>query len=104
MDQVDAPAEVLDDRYELGAVIGRGGMAVVRGAFDRRLGRDVAVKLLVPELACDPGARARFRQEARAAARVVHPSVVSVFDSGEDSGQAYMVMEYLPGGTLEDAL
>lgn len=95
---------MLDDRYELGPVVGRGGMAVVRRGFDRRLGREVAVKLLAPELAGDSDARRRFEQEARAAARISHAAVVSVFDSGEDEGRAYMVMEFLPGATLADVI
>lgn len=97
-------ARTLADRYELGAVIGSGGMGEVRQAYDRRLRRDVAVKVLHPDVSGDPTARARFEQEARAAARVNHPNVVEVYDIGEDDGALYIVMECLPGRTLGDEL
>jgi eukaryotic-like serine/threonine-protein kinase len=99
--------DVLCERYELGPTIGRGGMAEVRRAHDRRLGRDVAIKLLRPELSCQPDVRARFEEEARSAARLAHPNVVTVFDTGETDGapgRPFIVMECLPGRTLADDL
>jgi serine/threonine protein kinase len=95
---------VLGNRYELAGVIGRGGMGTVHEATDRRLDRRVAVKILRPDLAAQPKARRRFDAEARAAARLLHPNVVTVFDSGEDDGLPFLVMERLPGRTLADEL
>ena len=100
----DAPGQLLDERYEVGIVIGRGAMGEVRLGYDRRLGRDVAVKFLRADLATDPQIRARFEHEARAAARLSHPAIVTVFDSGEHEGVPYLVMERLPGTTLADEL
>src|SRR5579859_3173696 len=77
-------------------------MADVYDALDERLARPVAVKVLRPELAANPDLRRRFEAEARAAARLSHPNVVAVYDTGEDAGQAYIVMERLPGPTLSD--
>ena len=98
------PAPTLVDRYELGPVIGRGGMAEVRAGRDNRLERPVAVKLLRAELAHQPEVRARFETEARLAARLSHPNVVAVYDSGEVKGVPFIVMERLPGDTLHDRL
>jgi len=98
------PQTVLADRYELGAMLGRGGMGTVYDGIDRRLGRSVAVKVLRADLAEQARARRRFETEARAAARLVHPNVVTVFDSGEDDGVPFLVMERLPGRTLADEL
>jgi serine/threonine-protein kinase len=91
--------EVIAGRYALGAQLGTGGMSTVRLAHDERLERDVAVKLLAEHLAQDEAFVARFRREALAAARLVHPNVVQVFDFGLDerSGRHYIVMEYVPG-------
>ena len=94
----------LAGRYELGALLGHGGMGTVRDAVDRRLGRSVAVKILRADLAEQPRARRRFETEAHAAARLAHPNVVTVFDSGEDDGIPFLVMERLPGRTLADEL
>jgi serine/threonine-protein kinase len=90
---------VLVGRYELGERLGFGGMSTVQLAFDRRLEREVAVKLLAEHLADDPAFVARFRREALAAARLVHPNIVQVFDFGLDdpSGRHYIVMEYIRG-------
>ena len=96
--------EILAGRYELGPVIGQGGMGVVRRGVDLRLGRDVAIKLLRPDMAAPADVRHRFDDEARAAARLSHPSAVTVFDSGEDGHVAYLVMECLSGRTLADEL
>ncbi len=90
---------VIVGRYELGERLGVGGMSTVQEAFDRRLERHVAVKLLAEHLAEDPLFVSRFRREALSAARLVHPNVVQVFDFGLDdaSGRHYIVMEIIRG-------
>ncbi|GAA0994505.1 Stk1 family PASTA domain-containing Ser/Thr kinase [Subtercola frigoramans] len=95
---------LIDGRYEVRSRIARGGMATVYVANDLRLDRRVAIKIMHGHLADDEAFRERFVQEARSAARLAHPNVVSVFDQGSDSDMAYMVMEYLPGMTLRDLL
>jgi hypothetical protein len=99
-----APGRVIADRYEVGELIGRGGMAEVFAGVDRRLGRDVAIKLLSPEMAARADVRTRFEAEARAAASLSHPNAVAVFDTGEHDGVPYIVMERLPGDTLADSI
>ncbi len=105
----------LGGRYELGHVLGRGGMAEVYLAHDTRLGRTVAVKTLRADLARDPSFQARFRREAQSAASLNHPAIVAVYDTGEDMvydqalGGAgvsipYIVMEYVDGSTLRELL
>ncbi len=79
-------------------------MAVVFEGVDDRLDRQVAIKVLRADLAADPGLRSRFEAEARSAARLVHPNVVSVFDTGESGGRPYIVMERLSGETLADLI
>ena len=97
-------------RYELGELLGRGGMAEVRRAVDQRLGRAVAVKQLRADLAIDPTFQARFRREAQSAAGLNHPTIVAVYDTGEEvdplTGVAipYIVMELVEGPTLRDVL
>ena len=96
-------------RYELGELIGYGGMAEVHRGRDVRLGRDVAIKVLRADLARDPSFLNRFRREAQSAAGLNHPSIVSVYDTGEDVGaegtsQPYIVMEFVEGRTLRDIL
>ena len=92
-------------RYDVGEVIGRGGMAEVLHGTDVRLGRDVAVKVLREDLARDPLFRARFRREAQSAASLDAPSVVAVYDTGEDErGVPWIVMEYVDGRTLREIL
>ena len=93
--------QVLAGRYELGGVLGRGGMAEVRAGWDLRLGRAVAVKTLLPDLAEQPAVRRSFEGEARAAARLAHPHAVAVFDVGEEGGVPFLVMEQVNGPTLE---
>jgi eukaryotic-like serine/threonine-protein kinase len=93
---------VLSGRYELGEEIGAGGMGRVVEAHDQVLGRDVAIKLLNP--AAEQIARERFIREARSAARLHHPNVVTVFDTGEEDGQPYLVMELVRGHSLQDLL
>ncbi|WP_196903871.1 Stk1 family PASTA domain-containing Ser/Thr kinase [Cryobacterium sp. MP_M3] len=104
---------LLAGRYRVGALIGRGGMADVHIGTDSRLGRTVAIKLLKSSLAADPAFRTRFRQEAQAAARMAHPTIVRVFDAGEEtvidsSGSEtqipFIVMEYVDGRLLKDII
>src|SRR5262245_24063079 len=99
---------LLGGRYELDGIVGRGGMAEVFRARDIRLDRVVAVKTLRDDLARDATFQARFRREAQSAASLNHPSVVAVYDTGEDmSGSVhvpYIVMEYVDGRTLRDLL
>ncbi|MEW2490569.1 Stk1 family PASTA domain-containing Ser/Thr kinase [Streptomyces sp. NPDC048411] len=98
----------LGGRYELGSVLGRGGMAEVYLAHDTRLGRTVAVKTLRTDLARDPSFQARFRREAQSAASLNHPAIVAVYDTGEDYVDGvsipYIVMEYVDGSTLRELL
>jgi serine/threonine protein kinase len=98
----------LGGRYELGHVLGRGGMAEVYLAHDTRLGRTVAVKTLRADLARDPSFQARFRREAQSAASLNHPAIVAVYDTGEDyidgTSIPYIVMEYVDGSTLRELL
>jgi len=91
-------------KYEIVEELGRGGFAVVYKARDVELDRVVALKVLYPHLTADPGFAARFRQEARAAARLRHPHIVTVHEAGEAGDQLYIAMEYLPGRTLQALL
>ncbi|MFC0458091.1 Stk1 family PASTA domain-containing Ser/Thr kinase [Arthrobacter liuii] len=104
---------VLSGRYELGDLIGRGGMADVYRGTDTRLGRTVAIKLLRPDMARDPQFQARFKREAQAVAALNHPSIVAIFDTGEhvvhdgtaeDVRVPYIVMEYVEGKTLRELI
>ncbi len=95
---------LIDGRYQVRSRIARGGMATVYLATDLRLERQVAIKIMHGHLADDAVFKERFVQEARSAARLAHPNVVNVFDQGQDSDMAYLVMEYLPGMTLRDLL
>jgi len=95
---------VFANRYELREEIGRGGMADVYLAHDRLLDRRVAVKVLLPESASDATNIERFRREARAAAGLSHPHIVSVYDWGEEDGASFIVMEYVPGQTLREII
>ncbi len=99
---------LLGGRYELDGVIGRGGMAEVYKARDLRLDRIVAIKTLRSDLARDPTFQARFRREAQSAASLNHPSVIAVYDTGEDvigdTNIPYIVMEFVEGHTLRDLL
>jgi serine/threonine-protein kinase len=94
----------LVDRYELRGVLGCGGMAEVRDGWDSRLNRAVAVKLLHPAFNTQPDIRRRFEDEARSAAALSHPNIVSVYDCGDDDGRPFIVMERLPGETLHDQI
>ncbi len=94
------PPEVLAGRYHLRRLLGRGGMASVYLAWDQRLEREVAVKILLPQLSTDPQIRTRFLNEARLLARLNHPHLVTVYDVGEEQGFLYLVMEYVEGEPL----
>lgn len=94
--------DLLADRYELRGVLGRGGMAEVRDGWDTRLQRPVAIKLMYPAFNADADMRRRFEEEARSAAALNHPNIVAVHDSGEHAGSPFIVMERLPGRTLQD--
>jgi eukaryotic-like serine/threonine-protein kinase len=100
--------QVLGERYQIGGVLGRGGMAEVHRGRDLRLNREVAVKVLRSDLARDPSFQVRFRREAQAAASLNHPAIVAVYDTGEDrtatGATPYIVMEYVEGDTLRDVL
>ncbi|MGN6373520.1 MAG: protein kinase domain-containing protein [Solirubrobacteraceae bacterium] len=93
-------------RYRLQSRLGFGGMSTVHLAFDQRLERQVAVKLLAEHLADDPTFVSRFQREAQAAARLIHPNIVQIFDSGQDegSGQYFIVMEYIEGSSCAEIL
>ena len=107
----DGPSRMLAGRYEVGELIGRGGMAEVHIGRDTRLGRTVAIKVLRSDLARDPTFQARFRREAQSAASLNHPAIVSVYDTGEDTSTdaqgnethvPFIVMEYVEGHTVRD--
>jgi eukaryotic-like serine/threonine-protein kinase len=95
---------VLDGRYRLRSVLGRGGMATVWLCDDMRLGRPVAVKILDRVGPIDPSTLARFDREARTVARLAHPNIVTVHDVGVDGGVPYLVMELVDGTTVADML
>jgi tetratricopeptide (TPR) repeat protein len=97
--RADYPKE-LEERFEIVGVAGNGGMATVLHAHDRRLGRPVALKLLAPELSAALG-KERFSREVRLTARLVHPNIVPLFDSGEAEGRLYYVMPFIEGDTLK---
>ncbi|MDO5721246.1 MAG: Stk1 family PASTA domain-containing Ser/Thr kinase [Actinomycetaceae bacterium] len=94
----------IDDRYRIVSLLARGGMATVYTGYDTRLERPVAVKVMHPHLAQSEDFVQRFRREARSAARIIHPSVVSVFDQGVVGGSGYLVMELVSGVSLRDKL
>ncbi|SFR23826.1 serine/threonine protein kinase [Lentzea waywayandensis] len=95
---------LLEQRYRVDSVLARGGMSTVYRGRDTRLDRDVAIKVMDPHLTADPAFVARFEREARAAAQLHHPAVVSVHDQGVDGDQVYLVMELIDGGNLRDLL
>nr|WP_150110137.1 Stk1 family PASTA domain-containing Ser/Thr kinase [Arthrobacter crystallopoietes] len=106
-------SQILNGRYEVGELIGRGGMADVHLGRDIRLGRTVAIKQLRPDLARDPVFQSRFRREAQAVAGLNHPAIVAVYDTGEqelpgaathDVKAPFIVMEYVSGRTLRDLI
>ena len=97
---------LLSERYELGEVLGYGGMSEVHRGLDTRLGRDVAIKVLRADLARDPQFQMRFRREAQNAAALNHPAIVAVYDTGEVQSEfgplPYIVMEFVDGQTLRE--
>lgn len=95
---------LLNNRYQLSEPVGRGGMAMVFLGRDLMLERDVAVKLLRSQYAKDPAFRERFRQEAKAAANLSHPNLVTIYDFGYDQQRLYIVMEYVPGKDLNSII
>ena len=97
-------ATTIDSRYRLERPLGHGGMASVHLARDTELDRLVALKLLAENLSGDESVHRRFVREARLAARLSHPNVVSVFDAGDDGGRPYIVMEYVDGENLAELL
>ncbi len=95
---------LISDRYELGDRLGSGGMSTVYGATDRVLERTVAVKILAEHLSDDEKFVARFRREALAVARLIHPNIVQVYDTGVDHDRHYIVMEYVEGRSVAQLL
>ena len=96
---------IVDNKYRIEQLLGRGGMGAVYRARDMRLDRLVALKVVRAELLDDPDARRRFRREAQIVARLQHPSIVSVFDFGTfPDGGAYLVMELVRGEDLRRVL
>ena len=104
---------MIADRYEVGALIGRGGMADVYEGVDTRLGRKIAIKVLKADLVADPSFEVKFRQEAQNSARMTHPTIVRVYDTGEEESidgngnprrTPYIIMEYVQGTVLRDLL
>ena len=112
-DGVTQGIRVLAGRYQVGNLIGRGGMADVHVGTDSRLGRRVAIKLLKPSLATDPAFRIRFRREAQDAAKMAHPTIVRIFDAGEETAHdasgvevqvPFIIMEFVDGRLLSDLI
>jgi len=101
MDKSLPATPLLNNRYQLLHTLGTGGMAVVYRAYDRMLERPVAIKILRQDFSNDEAFRERFRQEARAAANLSHPNIVTVHDFGFDAGRLFIVMEYVPGTDLK---
>jgi len=94
--------QLIADRYELGQVVGTGGMSSVYRAHDTLLERDVALKILHEHYSEDDDYVERFRREARAAAQLTHPGIVTVIDRGEQDGRQFIVFEFVDGETLKD--
>jgi len=95
-----SPGVVLQDRYEIAEEIGRGGFSVVYRAHDRRVGADVAIKLLVPPPAAARLARERLRREVQAVRQISHPNIVTVYDVADAGAWSFVAMEYVPGPDL----
>lgn len=104
-----AQARLLGGRYQVGELLGYGGMAEVHRGRDLRLGRDVAIKMLRADLARDATFQMRFRREAQNAASLNHPAIVAVYDTGEETAPTgetlpFIVMEFVNGRTLKELL
>lgn len=95
---------LLSKRYALQSRLGEGGMGIVWLAHDRQLNREVAIKLLRPEIAAVPEQRSRFEREAHALASLTHENIVRVYDYGESGDDAYLVMEFINGESLREAV
>src|SRR5215468_3057472 len=91
-------------QYEITALLGRGGMATVYRAHQTSIGRDVAIKVIKPELSATKDFTARFEREARTIASLSHPYILKVFDYGQQGDIVYLVMELLKGGSLADLI
>ncbi len=102
--EVFPPGTVLAGRYEIVQLLGEGGMGAVYKAHDRELDRDVALKMILPELANDPGALQRFKQEVIPARGITHTNVVRIFDLAESNGLKFITMEYIQGEDLGTVL
>jgi len=98
------PQALIKGRYRVGRRLGEGGMAIVYLGHDLLLGRDVAIKSPRPQFSADPGFRARFEREARAAASLSHPNIIDVYDVGEDEGTPFIVMELVRGQSLKEII
>lgn len=104
MNNLNPISPPLANRYQLQQTLGSGGMAVVYKAWDLRLERPVAIKVLREDFSFDPSLSERFRLEAKAAANLSHPNIVTVYDFGLDDGKLYIVEEYLPGTDLKTVI
>ncbi len=101
---MDVLGRTLDNRYEVMEKIGEGGMSRVYKGLDKKLNRIVAVKVLYEQFAGDPEFLRRFKMEAKAAAKLLHPSIVNVYDEGESQGIHYIIMEYVEGFTIKEII
>ncbi len=90
--------------YQILSRLGEGGMGIVYKARDPHLDRFVAIKVLPPELVADPDRRRRFVQEAKAASALNHPNIITIHDIASENGTDFMVMEYVPGKTLDQLI
>jgi serine/threonine protein kinase len=97
-------SQLLNKRYQLFEPLGKGGMAVVYRARDLMLERQVAIKILREDYSGDPAFQERFRQEAKAAANLSHPNIVTMHDFGLDNGRLFLVMEFVPGTDLKSLI
>jgi len=104
MDQPTWIGRTLSGRYKIEAMLGQGGMSAVYKASDPNLKRVVAIKLIHPHLSADPTFVARFESEAAAVASLRHQNIVQVYDFNNDNGVYYMVLEFIPGETLQDRM
>jgi len=95
-------SEILNDRYRLDKELGEGGMAIVYQATDLMLERTIAVKILRKDFSSSAAFQERFKEEARAAANLTHPNIVTVHDFGFDQDRLFIVMEYVPGTDLKE--